>query len=60
MSLPVFRASLPTVLTCTVACLGVTGAAEFLPSDFGLLLAAWVLASVPLGIGIGHCVLTGE
>jgi hypothetical protein len=36
------------------------GAARVLPTDLALILAAWILFSVPLGVGIGHCVMTGD
>ncbi len=38
----------------------ITMAAQVLPSHVLLWLAAWVLSSVPFGIGIGHCVLSED
>jgi hypothetical protein len=54
------RTSLLALLLCSVAPVMVTGAIQVLPSQVALILASWVLASVPLGIGIGHCVFTGD
>jgi len=32
----------------------------FLPGEVLILLTAWVLASFPIGVLIGHCVLSEE
>ncbi len=54
------RTNLLVVLLCSVVPFVVTGAAQVLPPQVALALAAWILGSIPLGIGIGHCVLTEE
>jgi hypothetical protein len=33
---------------------------HLLPNDVLIILAAWILGSVPLGVLIGHCVLNEE
>jgi hypothetical protein len=50
----------PAPLITLGAALGMAGAARVLPTDLALILAAWILFSVPLGVGIGHCVMTGD
>jgi hypothetical protein len=42
------------------AWLAVEGAARFLPIKVVIALAAWLLVSAPLGVGIGHCVMNRE
>lgn len=33
---------------------------HFLPSEVLIFLMAWTLVSFPIGVLIGHCVLSGE
>lgn len=54
------RLSFFTVCLCTATPLVVSGAIGLLPSQVAFALATWILVSVPLGIGIGHCVLNDE
>ncbi|MDR3537482.1 MAG: hypothetical protein P4L71_13375 [Acetobacteraceae bacterium] len=54
------RMTLLALLLGTATPFVVTGAIQVLPSQVALGLAAWILASVPLGISIGHCVLNDE
>lgn len=60
MARVVDRMILLVLLLCSVTVCVVTGAIQILPSHVMLGLAAWVLASVPLGVAVGHCVLNGE
>lgn len=54
------RTSLLAILLLSCVPIATTSVVQFLPSQVALALAVWVLGSVPLGIGIGHCVLSGE
>ena len=51
-------------LSATACCLGfvtaVTWAIQVLPYGVSAALFAWVLASLPIGILIGHCALGEE
>jgi hypothetical protein len=33
---------------------------RFLPGEVTVFLSAWILASIPIGILIGHCVLNED
>jgi hypothetical protein len=50
-------ASRIATITIVAAIVGVVYA---LPADIRLWLLLWALASVPIGVLIGHCVLSGD
>jgi hypothetical protein len=57
------HATQSVVLACLLGlATGLTGAAaaRLLPTDLSLALVAWLLVSVPLGVGIGPCIFTGR
>ncbi len=60
MSRMMERINLNGILLLSMTSVLVAAVAQVLPSHVALWLAAWVLSSVPLGIGIGHCVLSEE
>jgi hypothetical protein len=54
----------PMSLSATACCLGfvttVTWALQVLPYGVSAVLITWILASLPIGILIGHCALGEE
>ncbi len=51
-------------LSAAAGCLGfvtaVTWGLQVLPPEVSLALSAWILASLPIGILVGHCALSED